>query len=481
MPNLDDTRRLLTEHRQEHLLTFWERLSPSQRSELLADIAQINWEALEAARSQAARDPSPSEIQPPSVFRFAAPAGSGAAAAAGNPGVDVIGTDRGQEIRRRGRELLTAGRAAALTVAGGQGTRLRFDGPKGMFPITPVRNKTLFQNFAEAILATRRRYGADLAWYIMTSPDNHQATVAYFEQQRFFGLPSRDVFFFRQGTMPALDDQGRILLSERHRVGFAPDGHGGVLAALAAAGGLDDLRRRGIDYVSYFQVDNPLIPPFDPSFLGLVHLERSEAGSKVVPKAFDEEKVGVFGIMNGRLQVIEYSDLPAELARRKHPDGTRVFDCGNIAAHVFAVKAIERWSGVGATALPWHRAHKAIPHVDLTSGNLVQPQQPNATKFEQFIFDTVPLADHPVLLEVDRAEEFSPVKNAEGVDSPHTARQALHERALRWLCQADALTTGSAAPRLVEISPLLALDADQLRERLSGRLPLPQADALYLE
>lgn len=446
---------------QVHLLAFWEQLSPAQRRELLDDLEQIDFEACaHLAETMVRRRPrldAPARLEPVPVL----PAAPG-------PGE----AERYARARERGAEAIAAGQVAAFTVAGGQGTRLGFPGPKGAFPITPVRGAPLFQVFAEQLHGTRRRYGRLPRWYIMTSPLNHEPTVQFFEEHDHFGLPADEVVFFPQGQMPAFLPDGRIALSERHRVALGPDGHGGSLSALARRGALQDMRGRGIEYISYFQVDNPLVRAIDPLFIGL-HIESgSEMSSKAVTKAHDLERVGNFCLADGALTVIEYSDMPEALATARRRDGARRFDAGSIAIHVISRAFVERLTQAnGQAELPWHRAEKKLPVLD-DRGERLDPQAPNVIKLEMFVFDAIPLARDPLVLYTERAEEFSPVKNAEGDDSPATARRDLIRRAARWLeaCGVSVPRRPDGEPdATLEISPAFALDAEDLRAQLTAR------------
>jgi UDP-N-acetylglucosamine/UDP-N-acetylgalactosamine diphosphorylase len=457
---------LLQDQGQLDVLRFWDTLDESQRGHLLADIEKIDWPLIRRLASESGSAALEiGAMHPPSremVTCATAPEGSNSL----------------KEAAIRGRQLIQDRRVAALTVAGGSGTRLGFDGPKGLFPITPIKNKTLFQHFAESIVATNKRYSSEIPWYVMTSPENHLETDAFFRSHNFFGLDPERVSFFQQGTMPALSDQGKVLLAERHRIALSPDGHGGTLTALSRSGALDDMTAQGIEYISYFQVDNPLVNVVDPLFVGQVHVGKSEVGSKVIRKAFDDEKVGVFATVDGRLRVIEYSDLPSELARQHNDDGSRTFDFANMAVHVFSLDYVKRLTAPGAeTALPWHRARKKVSHVDPVSGELVEPESPNAIKLEQFIFDAIPLARQPLLLEVARSEEFSPVKNAAGNDSPETTRAQWMSRAKQWLKRCGRAVGDDV---LVEISPLYALDLEELRAKLAAENLDPVAGNIYL-
>jgi UDP-N-acetylglucosamine/UDP-N-acetylgalactosamine diphosphorylase len=370
------------------------------------------------------------------------------------------------DARRRGEELLRGGHVAAFLVAGGQGTRLGYEGPKGEYPVTPIKNKPLFQVFAEQIAAYSRDFGKTVPWYIMTSDANDAQTRSFLKQHNFYGLNASDVFIFPQGMMPAFATDGRLLLDEKDSLALSADGHGGSLRALARSGALADMRRRGVEHLSYFQVDNPLVHCVDPLFLGLHDLTGSEMSSKTISKAGPLEKVGNFVEAGGKVQVIEYSDLPDELAKQANADGSLRFNEGSIAIHALRVSFVERLNASGKLNLPWHRADKKVPFID-DSGNRVKPDQPNAVKLEQFVFDAIPLAANAIVYVTDRAEEFSPVKNAEGVDSPATCRRDQIRRAARWLGVAGVTVPAKNGEpdATLEISPLFATSAGQLKQR----------------
>jgi UDP-N-acetylglucosamine/UDP-N-acetylgalactosamine diphosphorylase len=383
-----------------------------------------------------------------------------------------------------GEAALRAGRVAAFTVAGGQGTRLGYDGPKGTFPVTPVKQKPLFQVFAEKLRAAGVRYGRPLHWFIMTSHANHAATEAFFAEHTFFGLDPARVHFFRQGRMPAVDFAGKILLEAPGRIAMSPDGHGGSLRALNRSGALDLLKSEGIDTISYFQVDNPLVRCIDPAFLGWHLGSASEMSSKMVPKAYAEEKLGHFCTQRGRLVVIEYSDLPSAWQRELDPVTGRLrFVAGSIAIHILDREFVRRMAA-GENSLPFHRADKKIPAVD-AEGWPMKPDQPNGAKFEMFVFDALPFAKNPVVVETARADDFSPVKNAEGVDSPQTCREDQLRQFARWLRANNAAieTDASGLPRVVmEIAPAFGYDEETFAEswrKISSRPAV--ADGLYLE
>lgn len=397
------------------------------------------------------------------------------------------GGDAGQwaAARAAGEAALRAGRVAAFTVAGGQGTRLGYDGPKGTFAVTPLKGKSLFQLFAEKIRAAGLRHGRPLHWFIMTSHANHEQTEQFFAANRCFGLDPGRVHFFRQGRMPAVDFAGRILLESPASLALSPDGHGGSLRALHRSGALDLMQSEGIDTISYFQVDNPIVRCIDPAFIGFHLSTGAEMSSKMVPKAYAEEKVGHFCRQNGRLVVVEYSDMPLAMQRETNPDGSLRYSAGSIAIHVIGREFARRMAAGGdGAALPFHRADKKIPTID-AAGRPVKPEKANGVKFEMFVFDALPFARNSIVIETARADDFSPVKNAEGLDSPRTAREDQLRQYARWLKAAGALVATDATGRpavQVEVSPLFGDDAETFVARWN-RLPAQPAvtDGLYLE
>ncbi|MDB6094804.1 MAG: 2-alkenal reductase [Verrucomicrobia bacterium] len=390
--------------------------------------------------------------------------------------------------KQAGEEALRAGRVAAFTVAGGQGTRLGFDGPKGTFPVTPLKQKSLFQVFAEKIHAAGVRYKRPLHWFIMTSHQNHAATVAFFEENSYFGLDKGRVHFFRQGRMPAVDFNGKILMESKGTIALSPDGHGGSLRALERSGALDLMQREGIDTLSYFQVDNPLVRAIDPAFLGWHLIHGSQMSSKMVPKAYAEEKLGHFCVQDGHSVVVEYSDLPMAMQREKTPDGQLRYRAGSIAIHVLDREFIRKMAKSGenpgaGVSLPFHRADKKIPTID-AAGHAVKPGQANGVKFEMFVFDALPFARNPLVIETSRADDFSPVKNADGVDSPQTAREDQLRQFARWLNANGARiqTDASGLPAMsVEVSPMFGYDEDSFAESWRKLSLAPEVtEGLYL-
>jgi len=351
--------------------------------------------------------------------------------------------------------------------------------------VTPVTQQSLFAVFAAKIQAAGRRFGKPLHWFIMTSHQNHAATEAYLSENKFFGLEPSRVHLFRQGRMPAVDFSGKILLEAPGAIALSPDGHGGSLRALDRSGALDLMAREGIDTLSYFQVDNPLIRCIDPAFIGWHILRGSEMSSKMVPKAYAEEKVGHFCVQNGKLVVVEYSDLPMDLQKLTGPSGELLYKAGSVAIHILDrefIRRMARSTGTGAS-LAFHRADKKIPTVD-AAGQPVKPAKPNGIKFEMFVFDALPFARSPVVIETARADDFSPVKNAEGLDSPQTCRDDQLRQFARWLVAGGAQLPVDATGRptiAVEVSPSFGYDEDSFADSWSRLNPKPaMVDGLVL-
>ncbi len=458
---------------QGQVFAHFDQLTPAGQQRLLAEAAEVDLaeiarltRTLLAAGGSAGADlaglePAPYEPRPEH--------GGDAAAWA--------------QAKAAGEAALRAGRVAAFTVAGGQGTRLGYDGPKGTFPVTPLQRKPLFQVFAEKLRAAGERYGRPLHWFIMTSHQNHDATEAFLAEHRWFGLDRGRVHCFRQGRMPAVDFQGRIMLETTSSLALSPDGHGGSLRALDRSGALDLMRSEGIEALSYFQVDNPLVRCVDPAFIGWHLLHGSQMSSKMVPKAYPEEKLGHFCRQQGRLVVVEYSDLPLAMQRETTSDGQLRYRAGSIAIHVLDREFIRQMARAdGAGALPFHRADKKIPTVD-AAGRPVKPDRANGVKFELFVFDALPFARNPLVIETRREDDFSPVKNAEGVDSPQTCHDDQLRQYVRWLrAQGAAVETDAGGrPRLtLEVAPSFGYDEDSFAASWASRPPRAITDGLYL-
>ncbi|MFH1860259.1 MAG: UDPGP type 1 family protein [bacterium] len=442
--------------RQEHVLKYYDKLSLQQREDLLSQISSINISLVNEliAMGMADREPHP-RLEPPHVIS--------------------IKDERHQEAKEKGEEALRDGRVACFVVAGGQSTRLGYNLPKGTFGVGPVTNKSLFQYHAEKIAAISRKYNTQIPWYIMTSKENNKQTRDFFHEHGFFQLQMSDVIFLEQGMLPAIDFGGKLIMSSPANISMSPNGHGGSLLCLKESGALETLKKQGIEEIFYFQVDNALARIADPIFIGYHQLERSQMSTKVVPKIHPDERVGVLGYIDDKLGVIEYTELNDEERHAVNPDGSLKFMAGNTAIHMLNVEFISQLVRDGFH-LPYHAARKKIPYID-ENGKMVEPQEINGIKFETFIFDALRYAGHSVVMEVDRKEEFSPLKNMTGSDSSETVRHDMIAMYNSW-CEAAGIEINDCS---VEISPLFALDKDEFVQRIAGRKIKMQDKGLYVE
>ena len=392
-------------------------------------------------------------------------------------------TERYANACQIGENLICQGKVAGFVVAGGQGTRLGFDGPKGNYPISPIRKKTLFQLFAEYLLAASEKYNTVIPWYIMTSPLNYNATVEIFENMDYYGLAKDNIFIFQQGTLPNFDFSGKILLADKNQIATSPDGHGGSLKAILKSGALADMKKRGIEYLSYWQVDSPMIHLIDPLFIGLNVIDSAEMSSKALLKTDPLEKVGNFCKVNDKITVIEYSDLPEEAAYQTNTDGSLTFKLGSIGIHMISIDFIEKLNADGNFALPFHRAVKKIPYID-QNGQHVEPVEPNGIKLETFVFDAIPMAYNSIILETCRQEEFAPVKNASGVDSAKVTSQMMIDRVAAWheLAGVHVPRKADGSPDCVlELAASFALSAKDIKAKVNYVPVLTPDCEVYLE
>lgn len=450
----------LEDHGQGHVLRYWDELDAAGRAELLKQIEGIDFAKMDSLIERwVTSEPAPETfdvIEPVEAI--------------------PVASDKRDDARQAwsaGEEALRAGRVGLLLVAGGQGTRLGFDGPKGAYPVGPVTGKTLFHYHAEKIRALQGRYGCTLPWYIMVSGTNRAATEAFFADHSFFGLGAENVKFFTQRMVPCVSEDGQFLLDGKGKLAMNPNGHGGVIPALVENGITEDCKARGVDTLSYFQVDNWAVKVADPYFIGYHVCRGGQMSSKVHRKTEVRESVGVHCLCDGEYRVIEYSalDMYPQLLET-NPDGTPVHYAGNPAIHILDVGFVEQVFA-NYDAFPWWRAHKKIPYVD-AQGQRVEPSQPNGYKFETFVFDALRFTNHdPIALEIARLGEYTPIKQFEGANSVTAARESMRELWGSWLDQAGVAAPRDAAGKIsvdIELSPCFALtQADLLAKK--DRLP----------
>ena len=444
------------DYHQDHVFQYWDELHDREKRNLLEDLSEVDFELLEELSLQIGGARSDTVDFEPAPYT---PIPRGEAE-----------IDRYRAAEDAGRAHIREGKVAAFVVAGGQGSRLGFEGPKGKYPVGPVSGKSLFQIHAEKLLRYSYKYGTAIPWLIMTSRVNHSETVQFFEGHDYFGLRGDDVMVFPQNMIPSLDREGRLLLETKSRLFRNPDGHGGSLTALHTSGALDFLERRGVETISYFQVDNPLVRIIDPVFIGFHVLKEASVSSKAVRKTSPDEKVGVFvGFHDRRIGVMEYSDLPEEKKNLRDEGGALRFSMGNIAIHLFSRNFIKEITSGSGIALPYHVARKRI-RAHAEGGE----REIEGFKFEKFVFDALPLTDRNIVFETHRDEEFAPVKNKSGVDSVDTARKLMSDLCRKWLEGRNI----AIPPRVgvIEISPLLAVEPGDLDSSLS----VPDEREVYL-
>jgi UDP-N-acetylglucosamine/UDP-N-acetylgalactosamine diphosphorylase len=428
-PDIRELRARFEAHGQGHVFRFWDRLDRDAQRRLEAQAQTLDLPALVRGFRATQEPPGVASLEPPEVE--ALPEYGGDAA-------------RRHSARQRGEAMLAEGQVAIMVVAGGQGSRLGFPGPKGLFPLGPVTGRTHYALQAQKLRGLRERSGAAIPWYVMTSDATDAETRRAFDAEKCYGLPPTDVYFLRQGMLPSFDFEGKLILERPDRIFENPDGHGGSLTALLFSGALEDMRSRGITTIFYYQVDNPLVTLGDPTLLGFHRAAGAHASCRSLRKRDPGEKMGVLARIDGRMGVVEYTEIqPAERDARDAA-GELLFGAGNTAIHAFEVDFVRRIASEAETWLPLHASAKKIPYA-ADDGGTRQPDAPNGFKLERFVFDALRAADSVCVVEASR-DEYSPVKNAEGSDSPETASRSLSQQYRHWIAEAglEAPASGTA-------------------------------------
>ena len=401
----EQVEKILRKTGQEHLLKQYERLTDDKKKqEFLNSILTIDFDAINEIYFNSKKNITNKDftIEP---IKF----------------IDKERIDEKEyiEYEKLGREIIKNRKLAVVTMAGGQGTRLGHTGPKGTFDLGLGNHKSIFEILCDTLKAENERYGVSVPWYIMTSDENNAETVEFFEKNNYFGYNKGDIFFFTQSKLPMVDTEGKCLIDEKGNIKEAADGHGGIFKSILNGGALYDMQSRGIEWVFIGGVDNVLVKPVDPVLIGLSIKDNVEAAGKSIIKANPHEKVGIFCKKDGRPSVIEYSEISDELAEERLENGELKYAESHILCNLFSLNAINK---IASIDLPYHVAFKKAKYID-NDGNLIISDKPNAYKFESFIFDAFEKLDDLVVLRVKRENEFAPVKNAEGEDSPETARK----------------------------------------------------------
>lgn len=441
-----EIKQILQDHGQSHLLAHYDLLSADQQQHLLAEVADVDFPWLERVYH---------DVQQEAVHH------SHVIEPIESTDYNAISQEQRDEYHRLGMESIARGEVAAFLFAGGQGTRLGSSAPKGCYDIGLPSGKSLFQLQAERLLNLKSRTGFSIPWYIMTSPDNHEATVNFFKDHDYFNYDVEDVLFFQQEVLPAVDYDGKLLMKSPYELALSPNGNGRCFLSLHKAGLLEDMKRRGIQWLFVYGVDNALVKVADPAFVGFTIQSGHPVSSKAIPKKKPTERVGIICMKNGKPGIVEYSEMPQHLTEQYRENGDLVFNASNVLNHVMHIDFIDR---IVHEDIPYHAARKKVSFVN-AAGDLIEPDAPNAFKFEQFMFDYFDRLEGMALLMVRREDDFAPVKNREGDDSPAVAREMLMAQYLRWL--ADA---GLPVEEDVEISPLVSYGGEGLDKDVVGML-----------
>ncbi|MDR0444849.1 MAG: UTP--glucose-1-phosphate uridylyltransferase, partial [Puniceicoccales bacterium] len=453
---------------------FWDILDDNQRSSLIQQAEQIDLPRIsecirtflfpEYHQTDTSRDKT---FSPPSYVKLPQTEG------------DRLHWD---EAYHQGETALAAGRVAVFTTAGGRGTRLGLNTPKGLLGVTPIRQKPLFQVLAEKIRFAEKKYGQPIHWFIMTSNYTHDETTAFFHQKDFFGI--QNIHFFQQGLTPSVDFHGKILLAAKDRIAMQPDGHGGAIRALVQSGSTALLEALKVDIISFCQIENPLVNVIDPYFIGFHIQQKSQVSFRVICKKYPEEPVGIFATCKGKTFFIEHTDLTQDQALLKYDDlGKLKLHTANAGIHIFDRGFIQKL-GSGDHLLPLHMTKKKIQTID-NDGNPILPELPNGIKLEHSTCDVLSWAKNFLLLEAEREHVFSPVKNAQGLNSLQTCHQDQLRLFAHWLIKAGVeipIDISGLPPFNIEISPLFADNKRTFLEKWAALSPKPTiSEGTYIE
>ncbi|MBQ9267799.1 MAG: UTP--glucose-1-phosphate uridylyltransferase [Clostridia bacterium] len=400
----ENARELLKKYGQEHILASYNHLDEAGKEKLTNQIMSIDFQKVKELYEQTKVRPTTGEDKiEPMKYKSAA----------------SLSAVEKEKLVELGERVIKENQYAVVMVAGGQGTRLGHNGPKGTFDIGLASHKSLFELFCDQLKKARDTYGVVIPWYIMTSRENNDDTVRFFEEHDYFGYREGVKFFFKQGEFPMVDTEGKLVIGEDYLVKEAADGHGGIFEAMVNNGVLRDMQERGIQWIFTCAVDNPLAHLADPLLVGYAISEQVRVASVSIVKNSPEERVGVFCRRNGRPSVIEYTEISEDMAKAVDENGEFLYGEAHIMMNLFNINVINE---IAKEKLPYHSAFKKCNYLS-ESGEMVVAEKPNAYKFETFIFDAFVRLEDMGILRYQREECFAPVKNAEGSDSPETARK----------------------------------------------------------
>jgi UDP-N-acetylglucosamine/UDP-N-acetylgalactosamine diphosphorylase len=399
--NLEQAKEKLAKYGQEHVLKYYDELSEESKKALLQQIDETDFAVLSKC-SELGKGGDRGKFSPLAAMQL--------------PEIEA----GREEFERIGIETIKAGKTAAVLLAGGMGTRLGSDNPKGMYDIGLTKNVYIFQRLFENLMdSVNAAGGAYIHLFIMTSEKNHEATVKFLTEKKFFGYPEDKVTFFKQDMAPASDYEGKVYMEGKDRISTSPNGNAGWFSSMIRAGLLDVIHAEGIEWIDVFAVDNVLQRICDPCFVGATVKRGVSVGAKVVKKNAPDEKVGVMCLEDGKPSIVEYYELSQEMMDAKDENGDPAYNFGVILNYLFNEKALEE---IASKELPLHVVEKKIPHID-ENAKLVKPEKPNGCKFEQLVLDMIHMLDSCLPYEVVREKEFAPIKNATGVDSVESARE----------------------------------------------------------
>ena len=409
MDKLQDVIELLKEYNQEHIIRWMNTLDEEKKREIIEQIKQIDFHQMTELYDNTKKEVEIKENKIEAIKYI---------------DKEKLTVIERKELEGLGEQVIRKGEYAVVTMAGGQGTRLEHTGPKGTFKLDVYgKGKYLFEILAENLKEANKNYGVTIPWYIMTSKENNEATYDFLEKNNYFGYEKEDVILFEQGELPLINTEGKLLINKNGLIKEASDGNGGVFSSLRTSGALSDMKERGIKWIFIGGVDNVLLKMADTTLLGLAIKENVQIASKSIVKANPTERVGVFCKMNGHPKVIEYSELPEKMAEEVDNNGELKYGEAHIMCNLFTIDAIEK---ISKEPLIYHSAFKKNSYLD-ENGKEVIPSEKNSYKFEAFIFDAFEFFDDIAILRGKREDDFAPVKNKEGVDSPKTAKE-LYEK-----------------------------------------------------
>lgn len=394
----------LKKYNQDHLLKFYETLKEDKKEKILSQIEKIDFDQISNLYEKTNQkiEFGDAKIEPISYIDKS-----------------KLTKEEIDEYEKIGAEIIKTGKYAVVTMAGGQGTRLGHKGPKGTFDLGLDSHKSIFEILCDTLKEAKNKYGVFVPWYIMTSEENNEQTTEFFEKNNYFGYDKEKIMFFKQGQLPMCNTEGKLILDENGLIKEAADGHGGVFESMKKDGVIEDMNNKDVQWIFIGGVDNVLAKMVDSIFVGFSIKKNVLAAGKSVVKAGPKERVGVFCKRNGKPSVIEYTEITEEMAEAQNESGDLLYGESHILCNLFNIKAVEN---ISEKKLPYHSAFKKAKYIN-EKGELIVPEKPNAYKFEAFLFDAFESLDDMAIMRVKREEEFAPVKNAEGVDSPETARK----------------------------------------------------------